>query len=362
MKKSAISGMVSLSVLLAVPNSVQAQPFDHLQCHKMKDPHKFDAVVDLEPLQVPVFLPAAGCKIKVKGKEFCVPTNKQVQSTDAPAEAVVGQEQTHDFICYKMKCPKAVISDTEVTDQFGTRMLTNLKPSGKICVPAVKGGPPPTVTTTTTSTTSTSTTSTTLPTSCSVTLSMSDATTLGALQYRVDYSSAGGGFVGTGDTVNCTNLAGGSTLVVFNDEDGSEELRSSVASLAFTGPTDLAVCEFAAAVAPAPGDFVVTVEDSHPASSSGTESNVCGAPSTGSTPPFARDASEVLRVAVGLDLCDLCECDVTGGGITASDSLAVLRASAALAQTLSCPACVGSPVVSGASGSVTVAVSSVVCP
>ena len=43
-----------------------------------------------------------------------------------------------DRICYDVKCPKVIIDDQEVTDQFGTRTLTKFK-AKMVCTPAVKG-------------------------------------------------------------------------------------------------------------------------------------------------------------------------------------------------------------------------------
>jgi hypothetical protein len=66
----------------------------------------------------------------------------------------------------------------------------------------------------------------------------------------------------------------------------------------------------------------------------------CAAPQTRSCNRSATDALVVLRAAVGLFVCPLCECDVDGsGGISAVDSLATLRVVVGLSATLRCPAC-----------------------
>jgi len=67
----------------------------------------------------------------------------------------------------------------------------------------------------------------------------------------------------------------------------------------------------------------------------------CGAPLTrfGSSPkPSASDALYVLRAAVGLKPCALCDCDVDGSGqIGATDALASLQASVGLPAPSRCP-------------------------
>jgi len=158
-------------VLVTVP-SASAQVFDHLKCYKMKDAHNFTAGADLTPFQNPPFPVEPGCKIKVKGKEFCIPVDKDLipGASNAPSAPVVGQALQNDFICYKMKCPNTgvQIPPLVVSDQFGSRTLKKFV-AKKLCTPAIKGLPPTTTTTSTTSTSTTSTTTTTLVSNpCSV--------------------------------------------------------------------------------------------------------------------------------------------------------------------------------------------------
>lgn len=54
----------------------------------------------------------------------------------------------------------------------------------------------------------------------------------------------------------------------------------------------------------------------------------------------ATDGLIILNVAIGLQVCDACICDVDGSGeTTASDSLIALRAAVGSVANLACPAC-----------------------
>lgn len=148
MNRLIVTMMGCVFLATAMPASVAiAQQNDHLQCYKIKDSTKFTALADLSTAsQDPPFPLALGCKIAGKAKQFCVPVDKDnVQESTAPGPdpnyfvASAGQFLQNDFICYKVKCPKppVAISDTEVTDQFDTRVLTKFKTS-MVCTPAVK--------------------------------------------------------------------------------------------------------------------------------------------------------------------------------------------------------------------------------
>lgn len=149
----------ALAVSLSLSTAASAQTFDHLKCYRMKDPHNFTAVANLTPFQNPPFPLEPGCKIKVKGLEFCIPVDKALVpgTSNAPSAPVVGQPLQNDYICYVIKCPNPTtpIPSVLVSDQFGSRTLQKFV-ARRICTPAIKGLP----TTTTTSTTTT----TTLPT------------------------------------------------------------------------------------------------------------------------------------------------------------------------------------------------------
>jgi len=137
-----------------------AQNFDHLKCYKIKDPHNFSAAADLTPFQVPPFAVELGCKIRVKGTEFCIPVDKALLpgSGTVPSAPVSGQPLQNDFICYNIKCPASgtTIPPVVASDQFGSRTLQKFRVK-RLCVPAIKGLPPTTTTTTTTPITTTTT-------------------------------------------------------------------------------------------------------------------------------------------------------------------------------------------------------------
>jgi hypothetical protein len=121
--------------LCAGPASAQFGPLaDHLECYKVSDPLKLVGIVDLSS---PQFGLQPGCKIG-KAKLFCVPTRKLVvQVTPNTPVAILGDQQVDDRICYKIKCPVAIIPDKDVVDQFGMRVLTKFKAS-LLCTPARK--------------------------------------------------------------------------------------------------------------------------------------------------------------------------------------------------------------------------------
>ncbi len=154
-----VGGVLFSCLLFAIqPGVARSQPYDHLQCYKVKDTQKFsDAFVRLTPVQAQFEIPG-NCELQGRAKKFCVPAQKEIVdpgTSVAPPVLPPTGEAAGDYICYKMKCPKEELPDQDVTDQFGFRPLGKLKKASLLCVPAVKGAVP---TTTTTSTTSTSTT------------------------------------------------------------------------------------------------------------------------------------------------------------------------------------------------------------
>lgn len=134
-----VPGVLSILLLTGVTH---AQPFDHEQCYKIKDPVKLSGIVDMD---APQFNLEPGCKIG-KAKFFCAPAEKTfVSATDKATGLPIAPlplyapDATVDRICYKAKCPEPVPPpDTNVTDQFGNRTLAKFKTS-MICTPAVKG-------------------------------------------------------------------------------------------------------------------------------------------------------------------------------------------------------------------------------
>jgi hypothetical protein len=116
----------------------------------------------------------------------------------------------------------------------------------------------------TTTTTTTSTTTSTLPadpTACTLEFSLTDAVTLGSLQWVVDYTNAPGEFGGSGSGVQCQNKVS-TAFGSMQDSDGQRRVITALISLAgFSGPRLLTQCTFVADVRPEADDFVITVTD-----------------------------------------------------------------------------------------------------
>jgi hypothetical protein len=134
--------VLALWVMWAAP--VAAQVPDHLECYKVRDPLRLEAIVDLNSEQ---FGTETGCKL-TRTSLFCVPGTKAVLSaedrkTGAPITPLSfwAPAQPGDVVCYKARCPRPFPEDQQITDQFGTRTLERLKPS-LLCTPAVKGPAP----------------------------------------------------------------------------------------------------------------------------------------------------------------------------------------------------------------------------
>ena len=126
---------------------------------------------------------------------------------------------------------------------------------------------PGTTTTLASSTTTTASSTTTTVAggtgrSCVIGFDLMDPVSLGALQFDVDYSGAGGDFDGSGTSVACsTPLTSASAS--FNDDEATRTVSAGYLSLSgFTGPTPVADCLFTPVGAdPLPTDFPVTVID-----------------------------------------------------------------------------------------------------
>ncbi|HYC00962.1 MAG TPA: hypothetical protein VEC57_17645 [Candidatus Limnocylindrales bacterium] len=125
-----------------------AQPHDHLQCFKLKDAASYSGIVDLRPLHEPPFAVEAGCRLKIRSRELCIPVKKTLGDADAPSLDVAGQDLQNAFLCYAVKCPDLSMPPSlTMSDQFGTRTLSGFRTS-KMCAPAVFGAPAATTTTT----------------------------------------------------------------------------------------------------------------------------------------------------------------------------------------------------------------------
>ncbi len=141
MTVTATAALVGLA--LALPATGSAQNPDHLECYKIKDTFKYEAQVDLIPLQLAYFPEELDCKVTVKAKEFCIPVVKELLRSDAPGTLLRdGQALINDYICYKLKCedPPDPIETITFTDQFSSRRFEKFK-AKKICAPGWTGTP-----------------------------------------------------------------------------------------------------------------------------------------------------------------------------------------------------------------------------
>jgi hypothetical protein len=124
-------GLLAAALLFSTAPA-QAAPDDHLDCFKVKDTLKSNAIVDLTTQRYGV---ESGCKVKVKSAMLCTPATKVLASSTAPALSFDGQSMTNSKLCYKVKCPKVVLPNPLVLDQFGQRTLSKLSPK-ILCTPA----------------------------------------------------------------------------------------------------------------------------------------------------------------------------------------------------------------------------------
>lgn len=119
-----------------------AQVNDHLECYKIKDPQKMQAVVDLDALQDRFDVATAGlngCKLSPRAVLFCIPVTKSVRPLvpPTPATGFVGPPLQTDQLCYKLKCPKPTVTSVDVVDQFAKRKIEGFAPA-LLCAPAIK--------------------------------------------------------------------------------------------------------------------------------------------------------------------------------------------------------------------------------
>ncbi len=141
--------IVMTALLLAASTVVaSALTYDHLKCFKVKDSlASFVATADLRPLDTGNFELDAGCAIKVRSRELCMPVNKD-RTDEGPSLVVEGQDLTNAFLCYTVKCRDELLPATlSMSDQFGSRELSKLH-TIRLCAPAILGIPPTTTTTT----------------------------------------------------------------------------------------------------------------------------------------------------------------------------------------------------------------------
>jgi hypothetical protein len=147
MKRTFVTVVLTL-VASALASGASAQINDHLECFKIKDPLKLNAVVDLDALQDRFDVATVGlkgCVLAKKATMFCVPVTKSVRpaTPPTPATGLVGPPLQTDQLCYKLKCPKPTVTSVQVVDQFAQRQIAGFVPAF-LCAPAIKSDATPT--------------------------------------------------------------------------------------------------------------------------------------------------------------------------------------------------------------------------
>ena len=147
-KVALVLALVLIMILIDItsPSSIKAQavapfdPFDHLKCYQVRDSLFPDNTFDLRPFQEEFGL-EENCSIVGRFRLFCIPVAKE-NVAPAPQNPFIKfpVNSSVDRVCYQIKCEGSTPPDLEVTDQFGTRTLSNLNPH-LICTPAFKGEP-----------------------------------------------------------------------------------------------------------------------------------------------------------------------------------------------------------------------------
>src|SRR5258706_5976347 len=100
------------------------------------------------------------------------------------------------------------------------------------------------------------------PVNCTVNFNLAAGASLGALQFRTNYSSTTGDIVGSAGSAACTNDVP-AALRSLNDDDGAKTLHwGDMSAGGFQGPQSLGQCLFQASTVPIPSNFVITGDDS----------------------------------------------------------------------------------------------------
>jgi hypothetical protein len=119
----------------------------------------------------------------------------------------------------------------------------------------------------TTTNTVTTTTTTTLPDmsfdfDCTIRFRVTSSGIIGSLQWEASYAGANGGFVGSGLSVQCTNLIAGVSKSFFDDETARVLRESVISTTGFSSPVDLATCTYETDDAGlAASDFSISVNE-----------------------------------------------------------------------------------------------------
>jgi hypothetical protein len=151
---------VALVLAVLLPVIGHAQLADHLKCYPVKD-----ALLSGVPKPVKSYtadlgglVPEPGCEIKMPAKYLCVETIKANVHPTPPGPAA--GPSAGQFLCYKVKCPKATLPRVLANDQFGLHDVTPKTPK-LVCAPVIT-----TVVTTTTSSVPGSSSTVTTTSSC----------------------------------------------------------------------------------------------------------------------------------------------------------------------------------------------------
>jgi cysteine-rich repeat protein len=145
---------------------------------------------------------------------------------------------------------------------------------------------------------------------CDITVGLDGANLLGALELRLDYSAAGGVFVGPDESVFCIGLGEGSLQSARNDVPGQELDLGLLSVAGVLLPQDLWRCTFeTSSGVPSAGNFHFTVDDA-------LDPDFATMAVTPSITGIACDTQAVCGngIVEGLEECD------TGGATTACDA------------------------------------------
>src|SRR2546427_3994400 len=96
--------LTTLPGLLLLATRAGAQPYDPLQCFKIKDPAtKVSYTATLTPSDN-AFPVAPGCSVRTPAKLLCVDVQKS--SVNPPPPGAGPGAPAQKYLCYKAKCPK----------------------------------------------------------------------------------------------------------------------------------------------------------------------------------------------------------------------------------------------------------------
>lgn len=130
--------MIAGAAWLWAAGASAATLYDGLKCYKVKDDSSASAVVDLAPADAVTFGSDAGCSVKVRGRELCVPVDPDVTQSSAALLPVDGAGLAADYACHALKCPAAALPATlSLSSRLGTTDFAGLKVAS-LCAPSVR--------------------------------------------------------------------------------------------------------------------------------------------------------------------------------------------------------------------------------